>query len=667
VTPGPGVAAARALALGAAWYVLELALVLADRTGAPLRDVLRSWLALLPWQLALFGALAVVVAGLARAGVPHVGWWILGGATFVFLGGRVAEGALRTASIADAAIALLVVAVVLGAALAALAWIGGRLPVALRGAWPLAVLVGWSLFWIPFLRRAGASIALGELALREWPGFVSAASLAAGLAGAGVVLVARARRGGARALVPALLCAALAPASAARAAAPDVIIVLLDTLRADHVGPHEGAPSLTPNLDAIAAEGVTFARAYSPANVTRRAMPGLLAASTERVVGAPLAPDVRTLAQSLHETGLATVGVSANPFVSRHYGYDRGFERFSDPAEAPTFLVAPLVQLLLNVDDGAAYRLGLAGSSLYYEPADELFARGLRMLDTAAQPALLYLHAMDVHGPYLPPRRLLPPDYDASDYVPYSRMLRLDRAAVVGPAFAPALRNVRERYAAGARFADEQLGHLRDELVRRGRWDEALVCIVADHGEALGEQGFVGHGIASLMPAVTQVPFVWKLPRSWAVAPRVVATPVSTIDLAPTVLELLGGPALPDAFGTSLAAVLRSGAEPATEDVVSWNPFGELDYYAAVGGPWQLAVAIDARGARTRALFDLDADPDAQNDVAPLHPDRVAALEAAIDRYLAHERRLVRGAGTGAVDAATRARLRALGYVDDAP
>jgi arylsulfatase len=479
------------------------------------------------------------------------------------------------------------------------------------------------------------------------------------------VLGARALR--ARAPAAVLVAAALAPVPGARAAAPDVVVVLVDTLRDDHVGGHADTPSLTPNLDAIAAEGVRFRRAYSAANLTRRAMPALLASSTERVVGTPLAPGVRTLATELRDAGYGTVGVSANPFVSRHYGWDRGFGRFSDPSDAPSFLVAPLVQLLLNVDGGVAYRLGLANSALYYEPGNRLFRRALHMLDAVDRPALLYLHAMDVHGPYLAPRRLLPPDYDPAAYMAYSRMLRLDRAQVRDPAFAPALRNARQRYAAGVRLADESLGRLRDALIRRGRWDESLVCVVADHGEALGEDGFVGHGVASLMPALTQVPFVWKLPRSWGVAPREVDEPVSTIDLVPTMLDLLARPALPDSFGGSLAAALRTGAAPPAYDIVAWNPYAGVDYYTAIAGTWQLAVAIGPDGARTRALYDLAGDPGASDDVAAAHPDRVASLEAAVDRHRDRERRLANGAAPGAIDAATRARLRALGYVDDAP
>jgi arylsulfatase len=466
----------------------------------------------------------------------------------------------------------------------------------------------------------------------------------------------------------ALLAAALAPDPGARAAAaPDVVVVLIDALRDDHVGPQGDVRTLTPNLDAIAAEGVRFRRAYSAANLTRRAMPALLASSTERVVGTPLAPNVRTLATELRDAGYATIGVSANPFVSQHYGWDRGFARFSDPSDAPTFLVAPLVQLLLNVDGGIAYHLGVAGSALYYEPGRRLFSRGLRMLDAAPRPALLYLHAMDVHGPYLPPRRLLPPDYDPTGYVSYSRMLRLSREQVLDPAFAPVLRNARQRYAAGVRLADENLGRLRDALIQRGRWDESLVCIVADHGEALGEEGFMGHGVASLMPALTQVPFIWKLPRSWGVAPREVDEPVSTTDLLPTVLALLGRPALPEAFGTSLASALRDAAAPPRHDVVAWNPWEGVDHYTAIADTWQLAVDVAPDGARTRALFDLAADPGAADDVAVAHVELVKSLEAAVDRHREQERQLAHGAQPGAIDAATRARLRALGYVDDAP
>jgi arylsulfatase A-like enzyme len=156
-------------------------------------------------------------------------------------------------------------------------------------------------------------------------------------------------------------------------------------------------------------------------------MPGVLASSTERVLGTPLAPEARTLPMLLRDAGYATAGVSANPFVSAHYGYARGFDRFSDPSDAPTFLIGSMLQLLLGVDRGMTYRLGLAGSDSFYEPAERVFARGLRVLEADPKPSFLYLHTMDVHGPYLPPHRFLPPGYRPGDYVGYSRFLRLSR------------------------------------------------------------------------------------------------------------------------------------------------------------------------------------------------------------------------------------------------
>jgi len=322
------------------------------------------------------------------------------------------------------------------------------------------------------------------------------------------------------------------------------------------------------------------------------------------------------------------------------------------------------VQLLVNLDGGLAYRAGLVDAALYYEPASRLFARGLRVLDALPRPALLYLHAMDVHGPYLPPRRLLPPDFDPRHYISYSRMLRLDRAQVLDPGFAPILANLRQRYAAGVRFADEQMGALRRALEASGRWDEALVCVVADHGEALGEQGFLGHGVASLAPPLVQVPFVWKLPRSWGVAPHERHDPVSTADLVPTLLDLLGRPPLPDAFGASLAGALRGQPEPTGRDVFSWNPWAGTDHYSVVRGAFQAAVQIAPDGRRSTQLYDLSADPDATRDVAAANPELVAALGASLDAHRAREQRLAGSAASGPLDPELRARLRALGYVD---
>ena len=674
---------ARTVALGLSWFALELTLVLQGATAVDRSEVVRIWLGLLPWQLAVFALLGIglaVVARILRASATTFGWLAIGAASFAFLGARVGEGALRTSSVANAGAALVLLATAIATALA-IAAAGGRwLPASLRSAWPTAVWVGTSLLIVPFVRRAGASIALGQLPLRDWPGFVSPELVALSVAGAAITLaigalcartIHRSRLGVALAIVAASACdprvAAAQPGATDPAQRPDVVLVLVDALRGDHVGPQRGAPSLTPNLDTIAAEAIDFTRAYAPANLTRSAMPGVLASSTERVVGTPVSPDARTLPMLLRDAGYATVGVSANPFVSAHYGYARGFDTFADPSDAPTFLVGSLVQLLLGIDrGGAAYRFGLAGSDLYYEPAERLFARGLRLFDRAARPAFLYLHAMDVHGPYLPPQRFLPDNYQPADYVGYSRFLRLSPGEVVADAFQPSLENVRARYAAGVRHADEAIGTLRAALQARGRWDEALVWITADHGEALGEHGFAGHGVGWLGPPLIQVPLLLKLPRSWGLAPAVVEAPVSTLDILPTTLALLGRPPIAEAFGADLSVVMRAGAMPEDRVVVSWASTQAGDHYAAVRGAFLLALRIGSEGRRERQLHDLEVDPGTTRDIAPAHPDVARELEAAIDAHREREARLALAPAPAAIDPQLRERLRALGYLDDA-
>lgn len=681
-TRGAVSALARMLALGLAWYAYELVLLWSDGTASDHAAVVRSWLALLPWQLALFALLGILVALAVRvARAPREGFWwpAVGTASFTFVGARVAEGALRTRSVAAAGSDLLLLAAAIALGLAIAAWCGRRLPPSLRRSWPAAIGVGLSLLVVPFIRRAGAPIALGELALSAWPGFVTPASVA--LAGLGTLatLGIGAVRG--RARRPALLVVGFAvglagmprptaatagPEAATPSHRPDVIFLLVDTLRDDHVGAQGSRPSLTPNLDAIAAESIRFTRAFSPGNLTRRAMPGILASSTERVVGTPLSPNARTLAMPLREAGYATFGVSANPFVSAHYGYDRGFARFSDPSNAPTFLVGSLVQLLLGIDRGLLYRFGLARSDLLYEPAEQVFARGLDLFSRAAEPAFLYLHSMDVHGPYLPPRRFLPADYVPGDYIGYSTFLRLSQAEVLAPSFAPVLTNVRQRYAAGVRHVDEAIGSLRAGLIASGRWDEALVWITADHGEALGEHGFTGHGIGWLGPVLTQVPLLLKLPRSWGIAPVRVDAPVSLFDIVPTTLSLTGLPPLPDAFGTDLSAIIHGAEIADAPALISWNPTDAGDHYAAVRGAFQLAVLIRPDGGRQRTLYDLLADPGATLDVGSAHPEVVRELEAAVDAYREREARLAMVGAQKGVDAQMRERLRALGYIDEA-
>jgi arylsulfatase A-like enzyme len=446
-----------------------------------------------------------------------------------------------------------------------------------------------------------------------------------------------------------------------------VYIFLVDTLRHDHLGPQPDGSAPTPALDRIAGEFFRFRQAYSPSTRTSRAMPGIMTSLSVRVVGFRLPPEATTLAERLQEGGLATLGLSANPQVSPAFGYEQGFDVLESGAGALDLQIVSVLKLLGAGFPGLAYDFGLLGSGLFYPPIGQLRHRALQLLDHSPGPTFLYVQTMDVHGPYLPPRRFLPAGYRRADFMAYHDFLRLSGTPeLTDPRMAPKLANLRQRYAGGARYTDETLAAWIDDLRARGRWDEALVWILADHGEAFGEHGFAGHGFSYVGNPVVQVPLWLKLPRSIGLPPREIPEPVSTYDVLPTTLALLGLPPSEPAFGVDLGPALRGEPpDPSRVVVIETDDGPHAARYAAVRGPWKLQVRFGANGTvDARTLYDLAADPGETTDVLGSRPEIGADLEAAIGTRRRAEAALAYRARGRTVDPETRERLRSLGYAD---
>jgi arylsulfatase A-like enzyme len=658
------------LVAGVVWLGVELLQVALSEGYAGLLEAVRDAGRLLPWQLALFALLGLSLIAAARMlpiGSRAIIWCLAGLPSFVFLGTRVGEGALRRHSPAVALLALVAAAGLIALALGLTALLGRGLPERLRERWPLAASVGWVFLFVPMCRRSGPALSLGFPP--EWSALVTGPELLAACTALFLVLLLgglHTRRAAAGCL---LLIAGLPLTSrdaAARTQRHDVIVLLIDTLRADHLGAGPDGTSLTPHLDGLASESVRFERAFSPANRTFWAMPGILTGLPAEVLGTRLPEAAETLAEQLQRAGYATIGISANPLVSAYYGYDQGFDVLVEASGWSDFLLAPLLRGVGSLAPGPAYRLGLARGALYYGPVDAIRRRALLAIERSPGPTFLYLQTMDMHGPYLPPARFLPPDYEPGDFFSYFPFLQLEGQGVLGSAaFRPQLENLRQRYRAELRFTDEEIGRLMEGLRAQSRWEESLVWVLSDHGEAFGERDEAGHGGEKTTLPVLQVPLLLKPPRSWEIAPRDIDTPVSTLDLVPTTLSLLGLASDQPTLGTNLAPGLRQGQLDPGRIVVSHSRAGPRAVYSAILGSWKLDLRTDAEGRTDRReLFDLERDPYHLRDLALSHPEQVAELETAIEAYRAKTRTLrLEGEKPGG-DLRVLERLRRLGYVD---
>ena len=671
------------LALGVFWMLIEFSQIFAASTLFDFPTDFTRFLRYLPWQLALFSGIGLPLALLAcctRIGSKVLAWMRFGAALLAFIGPPAALGVYRESR--DPMQAMLVglaVGVSIGRGLIVLAALGRLLPGRWRDAWPAACVIGGSFALVPLIGRASAPLSLGPVPVSKLIEMAEPSDWAIGSIAlfASLAILSRIRPAGRAAttmlgVVLTLIGSGAIDSASDRAEStagkPDVVIILIDALRADAIGALRNGESLTPNIDAIAAESIVFERAYSAANRTKHAMPAILTGLSADVVGESLAEDATTLAEYLQANGYGTYGISTNPHLSGFYGYDQGFDRFHDPTLSPDYLVADPLKLLAQLLPATAYRQGWISAQLYYAPASEVRSRATRILRNARPPGFFYLHLMDLHGPYLPPKADLPSDYRPGDFASYFDLLALSSQGKLDPKSDHlALENARQRYEGELRYADREIGRIVEILRTARRWDQTLVWILSDHGEAFGEHNWFGHSGSNVFSTLLHVPMILKPPRSSGIRPTRVREPVSTLDVLPTTLSVLGIDAPLDVFGVDL--VQRAHGVPADRPRViisdSYHPDGRL--LSAIEGPWQL-VALRPRHSsdlKLEALYQLERDPVTQTNRLGRQPDIEKRLTAALAKRHAEEERLSLRSTAKRVDPAILEQLRSLGYIDE--
>jgi arylsulfatase A-like enzyme len=403
---------------------------------------------------------------------------------------------------------------------------------------------------------------------------------------------------------------------------PNLVLVTLDTVRADHLGCYGDRSAVTPWLDGLAKEGVRFTNASSAVPLTLPShttlMTGLLPPHHGlRNNGAGgLREETATLATVLGGAGYRT-GAFVGAFVLDHrFGLARGFQVYDDEVDRD-----PRAGMVLEAERPGRDVVDRALAWLGAGKEDE---------EKQEQPFFLWVHLYDAHAPYTPP-----------------------------PAWGA--RHPGRPYDGEISEVDEQVGRILEELRRRGLDRETVVAVAADHGEGLGEHGELTHGLLLYEPTL-RVPLLLRAP--WALKPRTVAAPVSLADLAPTLAGLLGKafPAGKRLDGRNLADALREGREPAPADV-----YAETRYPAIFG--WSPLSSLRRRdlkliwGPRPE-LYDLARDP---GEAAELLARGASKYENEVkgfsSRLAALEAGAVEGADPGRADAETRARLASLGYV----
>ncbi|MEM7201462.1 MAG: sulfatase [Planctomycetota bacterium] len=432
--------------------------------------------------------------------------------------------------------------------------------------------------------------------------------------------------------------AALAALPAAPRAAPNVLLVVLDTLRADHFGSYGYARDTTPRIDQLAAEGVLFEEHWSTAPWTLTSHVSLFTGRYPHETSAdwktPLDDALPTLAEVLSANGYATAGFVGNLFYcGAENGLDRGFSRYDDYLlKWGTLLTTPSLgfQLFGRLVAGPAF-------VVLRNSAAEINARCLDWIDRREDPErpfFAFLNYFDAHAMYLPPAGY-ETKYGAPDR---ELMMRFHSRGWTWSAWDTDQQQAFvDAYDACLRYVDDELAKLLDGLRDRGLLDNTLVIVTSDHGELFGEHNMKEHATSLYLPLL-HVPLILWWPGKVPAGRRVDAE-VSLVDVPATLLDLVAL-ARPEGMpGTSLQPLWAS--QP--------TPIGRSPLVSAVSQGIRIAPALPAakgdmrslvesglhfivNGDGSEELYDVRADRGQERNLIETRADDAARLRAALER-----------------------------------
>ena len=441
-----------------------------------------------------------------------------------------------------------------------------------------------------------------------------------------------------RVYVPGLAALTFAVAAgcldAAPADRPNVVLIVVDTLRADHVGCYGYERDTTPNLDALAADAVRYARTFSHAPWTTPAVGALFTSQLPSTLGirsvqSPLPAEGTTLAELLQGHGFETGAFVSHSFVSSKWGFARGFDSFDESNIRGHFAVTSPA-----ISDGAIEWLD----------------------DRAAQPKepfFLFLHYFDPHFAYVAHEEFpfgRDPDYEGPVHGGILPERFNDHPAELEP---EDLRELIRLYDAEIAVTDRAIGRVLDRLRSLGLYDSTIIVVAADHGEEFLDHDQLGH-TKTLFDEVVRVPLIVRVP---GVDPAVVDAPVALVDVYPTLATQLGIETPADLVGQPLPTS-PTGDPAAAPRAIFLETARIKNMRAVVEDGYKLLLDRDSGRAW---LFNLATDPQERIDLSGRERERTAQLRRRLEQWPGEVPR----ATTPDVELSDeeRERLKALGYL----
>jgi len=418
----------------------------------------------------------------------------------------------------------------------------------------------------------------------------------------------------------------------------NVVLITVDTLRADHLSSYGYPRATTPSIDRLAAEGVRFDQAVTQWPKTTPSFTSMFTATYSkdnqnvRRVGIPLSCRFEMLAEVLQRQGYGTHAVVANGAVGSELNFDQGFDTFIE-----------------------TWKLQHASQAVDPNNAEAVTRLAIGVLDhiDRKRPFFLWVHYLDPHWPYTPPapwsdRFQNDAQFDAATRIPIAKGKKVQEMNGIGEGQAEAghdqLGFYVARYDAEIAYTDEQIGKLLAALKAKGLLDKTLTAFTADHGESLGDHGYYfDHGRFSF-DSCLRVPLILHYPG--VLAPRVDREPAELIDLAPTLIEATGLPLANGAWmqGRTLTPRLRGLESGAKDPIYAYSEAGyELNNHwlkVVRDRRFKLVFAEMLRDQRwiggegvKFVLYDLLNDPGETKNVADRFPEDLERLKRALWKW----------------------------------
>lgn len=427
------------------------------------------------------------------------------------------------------------------------------------------------------------------------------------------------------ALLAVLLSRSFAAAVSPWQAAPNVILITIDTVRADHLGCYGAKNIQTPTLDSLARDGTVFERAISQVPLTWPSHAVILTGTypfqngVQDFTGQPLDERFRSVAQVFKQRGYATGAVVSAFVLDRSWGLARGFDFYDDAFAAEIFQTKDV--------------------GLVDRKAGESVTRALKWLNKnlaqtrPRRPFFFWLHLYDPHSPYDPPE-------------PFRTQYR------------------GHLYDGEIAYADHELARLIAWLKQNRLYDRSLIIMLSDHGESLGEHGEKEHGFF-VYNSTVHIPLIVKAPAGSGFRPGRVAKPVETTAVAPTLLHLAGVKGMEEKQfqSSSLLGGTAEAEGPGYEDLAysesfySFSSFGWSPLHALQ------TIRYHYIEAPTPELYDVVADPGEKNNLAPQQAATVAVLEHKLQVLLRKNPFKPAESANSGLSSDALEKLRALGYV----